>query len=683
MASYKQKTIRVAVNFDAISTLSNDTLTTIGTPTIYIPENGDADVTFTSAMFYFSFTDTSNGGNANGFKIANYQAEITLADASAAVNFTYTAESQLTNSNENINGTFGPIDFTSYFNDESGWDSSRASQACTTKILINTTTGTSTDFNKTYGWFEITYTYDADAGTSRIQTVCLPLESYNNYVPESATEFATLAQLTGGGGLLEGYNSPVIRQRWVEIRGNTYQAQTSMYLEYSFDGGSGTQLPANLGTLSTGIYDYYQIDTSGLDANSTHTLEILASRATRWPSILFQEWVTFEFTTTSTTKVLNYVELPLQFARLPHVEASASQLNTQIYLPEANITQSNCAVEINFESDAGAYNPKIRAGSQSYKNYLLHGSVMAGPLTFQHRIDTGSSEGEGISLHSGTNIIPLNLYQSAAAQARRITNVTGLIKLAYLSDVDSGGVDNHSQTVRHYGTHTVLNVVDSNPDNNNAFSASYSFPAGQDYHVQSTSLNMYAFSDQAIIGHRVMAYVPFSTTTSMDLFSSNQRALYNTQTRKDAEETYMRGYYPTYETYDRYPGDIEDARLDPSVERKYEWQVNHNCTGQAWDFTVTYHGITYPLSGSIANSSNGTSSLSLYQEVDDKLVLLKTESFNGDGNYNFSVYNSESNYQVSSYIDTASKELSKLDTPGEGFNIDYASGGGGGGEFFF
>ena len=53
MASYKQKTIRVAVNFDAISSISNDTLTTIGTPTIYIPENGDADVTFTSAMFYF------------------------------------------------------------------------------------------------------------------------------------------------------------------------------------------------------------------------------------------------------------------------------------------------------------------------------------------------------------------------------------------------------------------------------------------------------------------------------------------------------------------------------------------------------------------------------------------------------------------------------------------------------
>ena len=260
MASYKQKTIRVAVNFDAISSISNNTLTTIGTPTIYIPENGDADVTFTSAMLYFSWEDTSTGTNANGFSIANYGAKVGLADASAPSTFSYTAENNIINSAESLNGTFGPIDFTAYFNDDTGWDSSRTSQACTTQILINTTTGLSTDFQKTYGWFEITYTYDADAGTSRIQTVCLPLESYHTYMPTSATEIATLAQLTGVGGLLEGYETPVIRQRWVEIRGNKYSGTNAKYLEFSFDGGPLTSLPPILGTLASGTYDYYQID---------------------------------------------------------------------------------------------------------------------------------------------------------------------------------------------------------------------------------------------------------------------------------------------------------------------------------------------------------------------------------------------------------------------------------------
>jgi len=236
MASYKQKTIRVAVNFDAISSISNNTLTTIGMPTIYIPENGDADVTFTSAMFYFSWEDTSTGTNANGFSIANYGVEIILQDAAASSTFSYTAENDIVNSAENLNGTFGPIDFTSYFNDDTGWDASRTSQTCRSNVLINTTTGISTDFQKTYGWFEITYTYDADAGTSRIQTVCLPLESYNAYMPTSATELATLAQLTGPGGLLNGYNSPVIRQRWVEIRGNKYSGTNASYLKFSFDG---------------------------------------------------------------------------------------------------------------------------------------------------------------------------------------------------------------------------------------------------------------------------------------------------------------------------------------------------------------------------------------------------------------------------------------------------------------
>jgi len=680
MASYKQKTIRVAVNFDAISSISNNTLTTIGTPTIYIPENGDADVTFTSAMFYFSWEDTSNGGSTNGFRITNYGAQITLADAAAASTFTYAAENDLVNSSENLNGTFGPIDFTAYFNDDTGWDASRTSQACTTQVLINTSTGTSTDFQKTYGWFEITYTYDADAGTSRIQTVCLPLESYHTYVPTSATEIATLAQLTGAGGLLNGYNSPVIRQRWVEIRGNKYSGTNGMSLKFSFDGGTQTTLPPVLGTLASGTYDYYQIDTSGLDASSTHTLEMESTAASRWPAILFQEWVTFEFTTTSTTKVLNYVELPIDFYKIPfNVAASASVFNAEIYLPETNITQSNCAVEINFDSDIGGYNPNVKAGSQSFKNYFLHGALECGPNTFQHRIDAGSSEGAGISLHTGMNIIPINIYQ--ASQARRISNVTGLIKLAYLSDVHPSGIDNHSQTVKHYGTHTILKVIDSSPSNASPFTASYSFPPGQDYHVQGTNVNMYSYSDQALIGHELTVYVP-GTTTSIDLPSAVQRTVYSGLTRKDTEEGYFIGYYPTYGIWHRFPGDIDDTRLDPSINRTFEWVTNSNGTGQAWDFSVTYHGVTHSISGSIANSSNGTSSLSLYQEVGDKLILLKTGSFNGDGNYNFSVYNSESNYQVSSYIDTASKELSKLDTPGTGFDIDYSSGGGGG-EFFF
>ena len=677
MASYKQKTIRVAVNFDNISSINNNILTTIGTPTIYIPENGDADVTFTSAMFYFSWEDTSNGTSANGFRIANYGAQITLADASAASTFSYTAEYDIVNSSENLNGTFGPIDFTAYFNDDTGWDASRTSQACTTEVLINTTQGTSTDFQKTYGWFDITYTYDADAGTSRIQTVCLPLESYDTYMPTSATELATLAQLTGAGGLLNGYNNPVIRQRWIEIRGNKYTGTNGMYLQFSFDGGALTSLPPVLGTLNSGTYDYYQVDTSGLDTNSTHTLEMLSSQGSRWSSIVIQEWVTFEFTTTSTTKVLNYVELPIKFYRIPDKMVDTSLFETEIYIPEANLTQSNCAVEINFDSDIGGYYMRLRAGSQPFGYYFMHGSLECGPLTFQHRIDTGSSEGEGISLHSGTNAISVQFWQGNTP--RHLSNVSGLIKLAYLSDVHPSGIDNHSQTVKHYGTYTILDRIDTAPATTNSFTASYSFPSGQDYHVQSSNVNLYGYSDQSVFGHELTVYLPNTTTAAS---SSTQRTIYFSQTKKDSEEAYMRGYYSTYETYNRYPGDVDDTRLDPSINRTFEWITTNSTTGQAWDFSVTYHGITQSISGSIANSSNGTSSLSLYQEVDDKLILLKTGSFNGDGDYNFSVYNSESNYQVSSYINTASKELSKLGIPGTGFDIDYAAGGGGG-EFFF
>jgi hypothetical protein len=60
-AIYRQKTIRVPVNFGNVSSFPNNTLTSIGEPTIYIPENGDGAVTFKSVMLFYAWQDTATG----------------------------------------------------------------------------------------------------------------------------------------------------------------------------------------------------------------------------------------------------------------------------------------------------------------------------------------------------------------------------------------------------------------------------------------------------------------------------------------------------------------------------------------------------------------------------------------------------------------------------------------------
>jgi hypothetical protein len=79
MPTLRQKTIRVPVNFGNVSSFQlNNTLTQIGTPTIYIPENGDSAVTFKSVMFFYSWQDTSTGTGANGTRLQTITTELQL-----------------------------------------------------------------------------------------------------------------------------------------------------------------------------------------------------------------------------------------------------------------------------------------------------------------------------------------------------------------------------------------------------------------------------------------------------------------------------------------------------------------------------------------------------------------------------------------------------------------------------
>lgn len=677
MPTLRQKTIRVPVNFGNVSSQLNNTLTQIGTPTIYIPENGDSAVTFKSVMLFYAWQDTATAGGSNGTRLQTITTELQLQDAGlpSSVTFNASPSTLMLNSSENQSMTFGPIDYTSYFNTDTGWDLARTSQTCDVKILMYTDTGITTDWQKIYGWLDITYEFDINAGTNRIQTVCIPYESYDTYVPTTPTEIGTLPQLTGTGGILDGYNTPVIRHRWIEIRGNSYVSNAGWNLKYSFDGGVINDLPTTAGSLASGVYETYLIDASLLDSNSSHTFELAASNASRWPSIVVNEWLTFEYTTTDTTRVLNYMEVPLEFEAGigGTTEDVNSSFTREILIPERNITQLNCAAEINYNSNAGPFYLQVKGGTQaSYKQYFQHGSVVVGANVFQHRIDSGSSSGAGISLQSGLNNLSAFLYQINTLKS--ITNLSGVIKLLYLSDVSTSGIDNHTQTIKSILRQPeMLNLSIVNNANN---TASLTIP-NDDYYIQTSGLQYYMYTMSSTMGINIKTRI-----LPGEGVGEGYKSLYSDTYLADNEISYTPMYVRARDEFRRYPGDPDISRLDIQANREYIQTNSQGTKIVGANFSTTYHGITHIISGSISNSSNNTSSLQLLQQIDNEYILLKTGSVEGDNQFQFTTYDDTANYIVTGYVTSSLKGISKLDKPGENFDIDLSPAGGGG-EFFF
>jgi len=671
----KQKSIRVPVNFGNPSDVTNNTLTTIGTPTIYIPENGGVTaVTFTSVMLFFGWEDLAAG---TGVNITEIQGQLDLQFGGGANNVANSpANNSLLSTAENMSGVIGPFDFTAYFN-AGAWGSSVTSQTCEVSVLINNTGATSTDFRNIIAWLDITYEFDSNSTTTRIQTVCIPYESYNNYIPTLATTVATLQQLTGPGGILNGYDTPVLRYRWVEIKVHDNTGNTNPTLSYSFDSGGTSAFPQVGGTLATSRYHTYFVDASGLNGGSTHTFELVSDVASRFHTPVVNEWITFEYTTTSTTKSINYIEMPVEFEAFTYgTEALNSSFVREILLPEQNIEVISTAVELNYVTNIGANPVYTKVGNQaSYRNYTGQSSVNAGQNLFQHRFDTGSASGEGVALTSGLNEIPIYIYQSNPTN-RFISNISGVAKIVYLSDVSSTGIDNHTQTIRKFLSPVDFKTINFYFNNRITNTGSISIP-NDDYYLQTAGLNYHLYSSAAGNGIVCKARI-----LSGEGVGEGYKVLYTDQYYGDNELMYSTMHVRARDEFRRYPGDVDTNRLDIELDRDYDVLVVTAFRGISGNFVATYSGITHTVSGSISNSSNNTSSLQLFQEIDNEYILFKTGSVNGDGQFEFTAYDNTTNYIVTAYVTSSLKGVSKLDLPGNGFDIDLSPAGAGG-EFFF
>lgn len=648
----RKKTITIPVNFGNIADLVNNTLTTIGTPTIYIPENSVGNpVTFTSVCFFTAAQDTST---VTGATITTYTNTLTLA-AAAASSVTISAGT-LANSGENWGGLFGPVDYTTYFNTNFGTGTSKA---LTVAVLSNITTGTGVTTRGVYGYLEITYTY-SDTAATRIKTVCVPYESQTSTLLTTLNNpFCTLAQLTGVGGLLDGYAGVTIRNRWIEIKGNcnNNNTNTDHNLVFAFDSGASTNLPTRESALATDTYQVYQVDASALTTTATHVFNLWNSLASRWANIIVNEWVTFEYTVSGSTRVLNYIEVPVEFnSPIPGTtSAVALRLQRTLLIPEpGTLTMRKCSVEINYNTAASA-TIAIDAGAQaSFRSYAQSSTVVAGQFSFQHGLDASSALGAAFTLVKGENDIIIDLYRSAGSGY----NCTGILKMLYESDVDATSIDNHSDVRRGF-----MRQMSFTTTGDSSTTDSFSIPDAN-YWMQGLATQNYFWMQSAVTSLTQQAAVlPGEGDGAgwrelfVDSYVSDNEIGYGTWTVRARPE------------YKIYPQNPDIYKLDVEVARSYRTtSVTTFRFGTTW--VVSYNNITTTLSGTISGSNGGAITISLFRA--DTEELFSVTSRTGNGTYSFVIYDDTNTYFVTAYEDNTYKGLSKTDLPASNFDISLA-----------
>lgn len=636
MATRLSPILKVPVNFGNPADLADAVLTLVGTPTIYIPENSVTNpVSFVSVILNVAFQDTST---ATGATFTETRAACTLSGAGAS---TITELDDLSATGENIGGVFGPLDFTSYFNTNFG---TVTSKTCDVNAYFDVSTGTGLLTRGVYAWFEIQYTFD-DSAANRIKTIGYDLESITGALTTTAnTSYGTIKQLTGGGGLLNGYATPVVRYAWAEVRGNfgANNNATDANINYSFDGSGSNALPTREAALATDTWQLYQIDLSALSTGATHTIDLWSSLATRWQCLNVTIYVTYEYVVSGTTRILNYLELPLEY-ETPLNGTSANERHRQtrtVVIPEpGTITQHNISVDFCYQSNASA-TLQIRAGSQaSFRGYAAIANVVGGMFEATHVLDSRSASGSAITLARGKNEFVIDVYRSTGA----VSNLSGLIRVLYESDVPASGIDSASKCCYKFARQMDYTATGDNTVSN----VSFAIPEADYWLIGiGMQLNIYTAASSGCIN-------AWAEVNSGEGEGDGWRSLYTDPFIGDAELAFARVFVRGRDAFKRHPDDADTSRLDLEANRRFRVTCTGTTIRMGWKLIMNYHSQSFAVSGNITNSDGGT--VDLYLFTADTHELYAVTSRVGNGAYSFNVHDPVQEYYVVAYEDNVFK----------------------------
>lgn len=488
----------------------------------------------------------------------------------------------------------------------------------------------------------ITYDYD-DTATTHVKTIKIPIESTRTLLTTSWQTVGGATAIPDIGGSYLPEASVTVRQAFLELGGNeSSTATTDFTLQARINGGTALNLWRSEQALSgNGCYVYATYDITGEDLSSARSLEATVVGVTNRVDWL-GGWltVTYEFNASTSTTIYNSLLLgaidTTGWAG-GTTSGDADAWGRDIYIQEpGTITLKESGVFIG-SNELGNYTLNVAVGSQTNTAYAhTQSSLQLGQYSLMHRIDAGGAKGTaGITLAKGRNEYKIMTYSSNASAG---WGLNGYLILNYTSGKATDGVGAHS--------HSCFYVL--SPSNND----------GQTDQVNSKSCPI-AESDYWLNGVVTEAWVNYDNATNGSLAIHAERqsgegegsgweTLGVTQYRTDNENHFLNGRYASRKTWKRWPGDTDTSRMDLETPRSFRLDTPLLSTS-AYGLWVTYHSITYTVSGSISGSDAGTVNIGLNRSNDNPTnpgELVKTTSRSGDGSYTFTWYDDTENMYV-------------------------------------
>lgn len=630
----REKTLMFA--FPMITTIVTDAVVTNLTQiTVYIPETSP---TFTSVFVEVGFQDiiTNTGGT-----IGEHRCGLRLG---AAAYTTTTELDDITNTGENISGVIGPFDFTSHFT--TNWTGT--SMTCDVQVYFDQTTGTTLGMRNVTAILYVTYTYDDSSATNatQIKTVRIPLESPVGALTATAnTNINTFPALTGVGGLLC-EASPVIRNYFFLIEANENGQNNSTDFTLSVNIDSGTAF--NFGIQERGLISerwcrWIWVPTVTPSTTASHTFQMWSSVATRTNHPAIELIVTYEFNASTTTKVLNSVILPIDFdSPLGNTTtAEASRHRVEYYAVEpGTLTLKQSAFRVNFNIANSPTSLLFRAGNQAYRSYTSTGAVViCGMFCLQQRIDSGGAQGAGITIARGSNAFVFDGYSGDSTNL--LTNVGGYVILNYESDLSAAGIGAHNHSVwKVLSAWDALTFTQARVNN-----FAFSIPE-TNYYINTFGLLQYLWT--AAAGQAIGIDVEVLSTEKQ---GAGYVEFYIDAYIGDGEIACNYIWFPGHDIVKRYPQTLETGKID--IEQARDWRaLQTTVASDGAVLCLTYHSITYTISGSITGS-NGTSNISLQLiRASDDMVMQEQTVAQNVTSYTFTVYDNTDLYYVTAQQDS-------------------------------
>lgn len=473
----------------------------------------------------------------------------------------------------------------------------------------------------------LTYEYDDSGQDTRVKTVRIPLDGTTTTLTNTLTELGTNQVPNLDSFLPEA--SKVYRKVWFEVCANEVsQATTDFQLGLSLDAEGEVNDGSHEQALNGSPFYRFVWVRDDMTTNATHAFKARSTVTGRFGCCNVILCVTYEYSHTSSTSIINSLYFPLNVnSGFIGYNSINSRYETKFFVEETTpaLVQSGVYLSYSLASDEGSMTGlQAKAGGQSYRSYTMSYATFErdkGQYMLSQRIDSGGASGAGMTLARGENTFTLDVQHSS--QTDLLGNVGAVLILNYTSDkhANGDGVHNHSTC---WSAHS-SSMVSTSADNSNVgmreeISTFAPIIPESAFWVTTIGFVFYYLTGGLRVPFTLVAEVK-SGEGKADGWLDVLNGMGYVQS--EAQEYNMINDSSRF--YTRNPADADTNRLAVETSRTYRLSTNQESIvgGMMW---LTHHGISYSIQGTASNYAGDGSGITvrLYRSDTNEFVASTT-----------------------------------------------------------